>query len=98
MKEEDVEKAILTLEVLIDCNKEDGTYYNAQKEWEALEVFKKLHSNWKEFKKWLEYKAEQMDEFDIPKRKETRAFWFSTRGEIQGFLDKMQEIESGKED
>ena len=42
MNKEEINKAILTLEVLIDCNKEDGTYYNAQKEWEALEVFKKL--------------------------------------------------------
>ena len=44
MNKEEIDKAILTLEVLIDCNKEDGTYYNAQKEWEALEIFKKLQA------------------------------------------------------
>ena len=54
-----------------------------------LNYIEQLQNNWNELKKWLEYKVEQMDEFDIPKRKETGAFWFSTRGEIQGFLDKM---------
>jgi hypothetical protein len=42
MSEEEINKAILTLDVLIDECKEDGTYYTAQKEWEALGVFKKL--------------------------------------------------------
>jgi hypothetical protein len=42
MSEQEINEAILTLDVLIDCTKEDGTYYNAKKEWEALEVFKKL--------------------------------------------------------
>jgi hypothetical protein len=42
MSEEKINKAILTLDTLIDCCKEDGTYYTAQKEWEALEVFKQL--------------------------------------------------------
>lgn len=53
MNEERINNAILTLEVLIDCCKEDGTYYTAQKEWEALEVFKQLQNNWNELKKWL---------------------------------------------
>lgn len=52
MSEEKINKAILTLEVLIDECKEDGTYYTAQKEWEALEVFKQLQNNWNELKKW----------------------------------------------
>lgn len=42
MNKEKIDDAILTLEVLIDCCKEDGTYYTARKEWEALEVFKDL--------------------------------------------------------
>lgn len=54
MNEEKINNAILTLETLIDCCKEDGTYYNAQKEWEALETFKQLQNNWNELKKWLE--------------------------------------------
>ena len=37
--------------------------------------------------KWLIYKAEALDTFDIPKRKETGAFWFTTRGEIDGLLE-----------
>lgn len=42
MSEKEVNEAILTLDVLIDCCKEDGTTYTAKKEWDALEVFKKL--------------------------------------------------------
>lgn len=42
MNKKKIDDAILTLEVLIDCCKEDGTTYNAIKEWEALEVFKDL--------------------------------------------------------
>lgn len=42
MNKKKIDNAILTLEVLIDCYKEDGTTYNAIKEWEALEVFKDL--------------------------------------------------------
>ena len=41
--------------------------------------------------KWLKYKAEALDTFDIPKRKETGAFWFTTRGEIDGLLDLLKE-------
>lgn len=44
-----------------------------------------------EIREWLKYKAEQLDEFDIPKRKETGAFWFATRGEIDSLLDKVKE-------
>ena len=53
MNEDIVKKAILTLEVLIDCCKEDGTSYTARKEWEALKVFEQLQNNWNELKKWL---------------------------------------------
>ena len=52
MSEEIINEAILTLDVLIDCTKEDGTYYNAQKEWEALEVFKKLQQENKQLKQY----------------------------------------------
>ena len=40
---------------------------------------------------WLKYKAEALDTFDIPKRKETGAFWFTTRGEIDGLLELLKE-------
>ncbi len=50
MSEEEIRNAILTLDVFIDCNKEDGTYYNAKKEWEALDVFKKLQQENKHLK------------------------------------------------
>ena len=54
MSEEIINEAILTLDVLIDCTKEDGTYYNAQKEWEALEVFKKLQQENQQLKNKIE--------------------------------------------
>ena len=41
--------------------------------------------------KWLKYKAEALDTFDIPKRKETGAFWFTSRGEIDGLLELLKE-------
>ena len=40
---------------------------------------------------WLKYKVEALDTFDIPKRKETGAFWFTTRGEIDGLLELLKE-------
>ena len=53
MSEEEIKEAILTLDVLIDNTKEDGTYYNAKKEWEALEVFKKLQQENSQLKQQL---------------------------------------------
>lgn len=63
----------------------------------AYEEMKRLYDNLQqerdkykevieEVREWLKYKAEALDEFDIPKRKETGAFWFSTRGEIDNLL------------
>ena len=40
---------------------------------------------------WLKYKVEALDTFDIPKRKETGAFWFTIRGEIDGLLELLKE-------
>lgn len=45
MTNEEIEEAILTLEVLIDECKENGSN-NACKEWDALDVFKKLHQKY----------------------------------------------------
>lgn len=48
---------------------------------------KELHNKIDKIEKWLTYKAEALDIFDIPKRKETGAFWYATRGEIDGLLE-----------
>ena len=40
-----------------------------------------------EIEKWLKEKAEQMDTFNITQRKETGAFWFNTRGNIDDLLE-----------
>ena len=48
---------------------------------------KELHNKIDKIEEWLKYKAEALDTFDIPKRKETGAFWYTTRGEIDGLLE-----------
>ena len=45
-----------------------------------------------ELEKWLKYKKQQMKQFDLDKRKETGAYWYSTMGEIEEFLDKLNEL------
>ena len=63
----------------------------------AKDKIKQLKEVIEEVREWLKYKAEALDEFDIPKRKETGAFWFSTRGEIDNLLqilDKVKEKEN----
>ena len=47
----------------------------------------RLKDKIEKIEEWLKYKAEALDTFDIPKRKETGAFWFTTRGEIDGLLE-----------
>ena len=44
-----------------------------------------------ELEKWLKYKKEQMEEFELYKRKETGAFWYSTMGNIETFIERIQE-------
>lgn len=51
----------------------------------------RLKDKIEKFEEWLKYKAEALDTFDIPKRKETGAFWFTTRGEIDGLLELLKE-------
>lgn len=51
----------------------------------------RLKDKIEKFEDWLKYKAEALDTFDIPKRKETGAFWFTTRGEIDGLLELLKE-------
>lgn len=51
----------------------------------------RLKDRMNKIEKWLKYKAEALDTFDIPKRKETGAFWFTTRGEIDGLLELLKE-------
>ncbi len=61
-----------------------------------LEDFQQEKQQYKEViekvREWLKYKAETLDEFDIPKRKETGAFWFSTRGEIDNLLQILDKV------
>ena len=45
-----------------------------------------------ELEKWLKYKKEQMEEFELYKRKETGAFWYSTMGNIETFIERIQEL------
>lgn len=49
-----------------------------------------------ELEEWLKYKKEQMEEFEIYKRKETGAFWWSTMGNIDTFLDEIKELKENK--
>ena len=56
---------------------------------------KQLKEVIEEVREWLKYKAETLDEFDIPKRKETGAFWFSTRGEIDNLLQILYKAKVG---
>lgn len=73
----------------------------------AYEEMKRLYDNLQqerdkykevieEVREWLKYKAEALDEFDIPKRKETGAFWFSTRGEIDNLLQILDKAKENK--
>lgn len=45
-----------------------------------------------ELEKWLKEKKEQMEEFEFYKRKETGAFWYSTMGNIETFIEKIKEL------
>jgi hypothetical protein len=63
MSEKEIKEAILTLDVLIDCCKEDGTTYNAKKEWDALDVFKKLQQENQQLKEVIEEVREYIKEW-----------------------------------
>lgn len=52
----------------------------------------KLNNIIKEFEDWLKEKKEQMERFELYKRKETGAFWYSTMGNIETFIDKIEEL------
>ena len=67
-------------------NPEDLTLMFMYCDEKAKDKIKQLKEVIEEVREWLKYKAETLDEFDIPKRKETGAFWFSTRGEIDNLL------------
>ena len=49
-----------------------------------------------ELEEWLKYKKEALEEFDLGKRKETGAFWYTTTGEIEELLDKIKELKENK--
>lgn len=53
---------------------------------------KKLNNIINEFDKWLKEKKELMERFELYKRKETGAFWYSTMGDIETFIEKIKEL------
>ena len=57
-----------------------------------LEEIERLNNFINELEKWLKYKKEQMEEFEVYKRKETGAFWYSTLGNIETFIERIQEL------
>ena len=105
--EEKINKAILTLDVLIDCTKEDGTSYTARKEWEALATFKQLQNNWNELKNFIEERIkfiqEEKAEFeeDLYNDYETNNAEITIRRcnltQLEDVQDKMQELEGKNE-
>ena len=80
-----------------DLIKEEASYINLRdtynKKSEKCNLYKEVIE---EVREWLKYKAEALDEFDIPKRKETGAFWFSTRGEIDNLLQILDKVKENK--
>ena len=58
----------------------------------VLEEIERLNNIINELEKWLKYKKEQMEEFELYKRKETGAFWYSTMGNIETFIERIQEL------
>ena len=63
-----------------------------------LEEIERLNNIINDFEDWLKEKKEQMERFELYKRKETGAFWYSTMGNIETFIDKIEELKgSGKE-
>ena len=61
-------------------------YFELQKEVD------RLNNIINEFDEWLKEKKEQMEEFELYKRKETGAFWYSTMGNIDTFIEKIKEL------
>lgn len=74
-------------EIKGDCQYINGDYYHNHCIEQLEQENKELHNKIDKIEEWLEYKAEALDRFDIPKRKETGAFWYTTRGEIDGLLE-----------
>ena len=59
---------------------------------EYQEEIERLNNIINEFDSWLKEKKEQMEEFELYKRKETGAFWYSTMGNIETFIERIQEL------
>ena len=51
-----------------------------------------------ELDRWLKEKKEQMEEFELYKRKETGAFWYSTIGNIETFIEKIEELKGSEKE
>ena len=59
---------------------------------EQQQEIERLNNIINEFDSWLKEKKEQMEEFELYKRKETGAFWYSTMGNIETFIEKIKEL------
>lgn len=70
---------------------------NLIKEIEKLEHYKHLYSEVKKQKddvaKYIKNLIKRLEEFDIPKRKETGAFWYQVMGELEELLRMLGEID-----
>lgn len=63
-----------------------------------LKEIEKLNNIINEFDSWLKEKKEQMEEFELYKRKETGAFWYSTMGNIETFIEKIKELKGSSKE
>ncbi len=70
---------------------------NLEKKAELVEHYKHLYSEVKKQKddvvEYIKYLIKRLEEFDIPKRKETGAFWYQVMGELEELLRMLGEIE-----
>lgn len=69
-----------------------GDFTSAVELKQANKEIERLNNIINELEKWLKYKKEQMEEFELYKRKETGAFWYSTMGNIETFIERIQEL------
>lgn len=68
-----------------------GIQQEREKQYYIKEI-ERLNNIINEFDSWLKEKKEQMEEFELYKRKETGAFWYSTMGNIDTFIEKIKEL------
>ena len=67
-------------------------------EQELVKEIERLNNIISELDRWLKEKKEQMEEFELYKRKETGAFWYSTIGNIETFIEKIEELKGSEKE